>query len=147
MQKDELQIALEKASMPDKTVIIAIINAAYVEPYENEYPTMFDLFLEGFWAGEGVRSLVDHLLVVAMDEKAYQRCEFRRMNCYRLAAAASTSGDFAGEKLYMSGEFIEMMWRRTGFLLEVLRRGYSFIFTVCSFSLLENFNFLFSTNN
>ncbi|GMN48293.1 hypothetical protein TIFTF001_017461 [Ficus carica] len=49
------------------------------------------------------------------------------MNCYRL----ETDGvDFKGEKLYMSADFIKMMWRRTWFLLEVLIRGYCFIFTV-----------------
>ncbi|XP_051129805.1 uncharacterized protein At1g28695-like [Andrographis paniculata] len=126
--KDDLQIALERASTPEKTLIIVVINEAYVEPIENEYPTMFDIFLEGFWIGDGVRSLVDHLLVVAMDEKAYNRCEYRRMNCYKLAAAADGEA-FAGEKVYMSNEFIEMMWRRTAFLLDVLGRGYSFIFT------------------
>jgi hypothetical protein len=41
--------------------------------------------------------------------------------------------DFGGEKLYMSQEFIKMMWRRTFFLLEVLKRGYNFIFTVSLF--------------
>ncbi|KAK4488561.1 hypothetical protein RD792_004326 [Penstemon davidsonii] len=125
--KDELQIALDKASLPNKTLIIAIINKAYVEPHENEYPTMFDLFLEGFWAGEETRPLVNNLLVVAMDETAYQRCLFRRLNCYRLVADGGD--EFSGEKIYMSGEFIEMMWRRTLFLLDVLKRGYNFIFT------------------
>ncbi|KAL2460935.1 Nucleotide-diphospho-sugar transferase family protein [Abeliophyllum distichum] len=124
--KDELEIALEKASMAGKTVIIAIVNKAYVEPHSDEYPTMFDLFLEGFWVGEETRSLVDHLLLVAMDQTAYDRCKFRRLNCYKVVTGDS---DFAGEKLYMSDEFIKMMWRRTLFLLNVLKRGYSFIFT------------------
>ncbi|KAL8028386.1 hypothetical protein ABFX02_14G156000 [Erythranthe guttata] len=131
-EKDELEKALERASMAgaNKTVIIAIINKAYVEPHEDEYPTMFDLFLEGFWAGEETRPLVDRLLVVSMDETAHERCLFRRLNCYRLAGGGDGGGDrFAGEKVYMSDEFIEMMWRRTFFLLDVLKRGYSFIFT------------------
>ncbi|KAG8363465.1 hypothetical protein BUALT_Bualt19G0025300 [Buddleja alternifolia] len=125
--KDELELALEKASMANKTVIIAIINKAYVEPQKNEYPTMFDLFLEGFWAGEGTRQLVDNVLVVSMDETAHEMCRFRRLNCYRLLADGGDN--FAGEKIYMSNEFIEMMWRRTLFLLDILKRGYNFIFT------------------
>lgn len=124
--KDELEIALTKASMGDKTVIISIVNRAYVEPHADEYPTILDLFLEGFWVGEETRSLVDHLLLVAMDQIAYDRCKFRRLNCYKLVG---DGGDLAGEKLYMSDEFIKMMWRRTLFLLEVLKRGYNFIFT------------------
>ncbi|KAL6565821.1 hypothetical protein OROHE_004876 [Orobanche hederae] len=129
VKKDDLQIALEKASMANKTVIIAIVNRAYVEPHENEYPTMFDLFLEGFWAGEGTRPLVDHLLIVSMDQAAHERCEYRRLNCYRLEADGG-GDDFAGEEVYMTEGFIEMMWRRTRFLLDVLNRGFNFIFTV-----------------
>nr|XP_016435705.1 PREDICTED: uncharacterized protein At1g28695-like [Nicotiana tabacum] len=127
MAKNELEEALNNASMEEKTVIITIINKAYVEPYKGEYPSMFDLFLEGFWEGEMTRPLLDHLLVVAMDQTAYERCKFRRLHCYRLL----TDGvDFAGEKIYMSEEFNKMMWRRTQFLMDVLKLGYNFIFTV-----------------
>ncbi|XP_075094908.1 uncharacterized protein LOC107761925 isoform X1 [Nicotiana tabacum] len=126
MAKNELEEALNNASMEEKTVIITIINKAYVEPYKGEYPSMFDLFLEGFWEGEMTRPLLDHLLVVAMDQTAYERCKFRRLHCYRLL----TDGvDFAGEKIYMSEEFNKMMWRRTQFLMDVLKLGYNFIFT------------------
>ncbi|KAL6565825.1 hypothetical protein OROHE_004880 [Orobanche hederae] len=114
-------MALEKASMANNTLIIAIVNKAYVEsPHGNEeYPTMFDLFIEGFWAGEGTRPLVDHLLVVSMDQEAHERCEYRRLNCYRLEAADGGGNDFAGEKFFMTDGFIEMMWR-TLFLMDVL---------------------------
>lgn len=133
---DELTAALEKASMAkNKTVIITVINKAYVEPNNDDYPSMFDLFLEGLWVGEETRPLLSYLLVVSMDSTAHERCQFRRLNCYKLAVEGGGDG-FAGEKIYMSAEFIEMMWRRTFFLLDVLRRGYNFIFTVCFF----NFN-------
>ncbi|KAH6767529.1 Nucleotide-diphospho-sugar transferase family protein, partial [Perilla frutescens var. hirtella] len=130
VKKDELEVALEKASMAaNKTVIITTINKAYVEPYRGEYPSMFDIFLEGFWVGEETRPLLRHLLVVSMDSTSHERCQFRRLNCYRLVAEGG--GDsFAGEKIYMSNEFIEMMWSRTYFLLDVLKRGYNFIFTI-----------------
>ncbi|CAI9102065.1 OLC1v1000258C1 [Oldenlandia corymbosa var. corymbosa] len=107
-------------------VIITVVNKAYVEPHHDQYPTMFDIFLEGFWVGERTQFLLDHLLVVSMDQTAYNRCLFRRLNCYRLI----TEGvDFTEEKLYMTADFIKMMWARTAFLLDVLKRGYSFIFT------------------
>lgn len=120
--------------MKDKTVIVAIINKAYVEQGidGDSMVTMFDLFLNSFWLGDGTRSLLDHLLVVAVDQTAYDRCQFLRLNCYKL----ETDGvDFADEKPYMSPDFIKMMWRRTLFLLHVLKRGYNFIFTVCFFQL------------
>ncbi|KAK6135556.1 hypothetical protein DH2020_030727 [Rehmannia glutinosa] len=119
---DKLGEALAAASTMSKTVIIAIVNKAYVE---GDKP-MLDLFLDGFWIGEGTRDLVDHLLIVAMDQTSYERCRFLRLNCYKL----ETDGvDFVGEKVYMSDDFIKMMWRRTLFLGDVLKRGYNFIFT------------------
>ncbi|KAI9100806.1 hypothetical protein K1719_024168 [Acacia pycnantha] len=123
----DLDLALAKASMENKIVIVAFINKAYAEQDVNgDTVTMFDLFLSSFWLGEGTRSLVDHLLVVAIDQTAYDRCRFLRLNCFKM----ETDGvDFAGEKLFMSSDFIKMMWRRTLFLLQILKRGYSFIFT------------------
>lgn len=144
--KDELEEALTNSSLgdeEDKTVIITIVNKAYVEPHNDQYPTMFDLFLEGFWVGGNeTRSLLDKLLVVAMDQTAYERCKFRRLNCYKLV----TDGvDFAEEKLYMSADFIKMMWSRTLFLLDVLKRGYNFIFTVIISLIIYSLSFFLFT--
>ncbi|ONI22304.1 hypothetical protein PRUPE_2G120400 [Prunus persica] len=123
---DELLATLDKASIGNKTVIIAVINKAYAVQEVKADTTMLDLFIESFWQGEDTRHLLDHLVLVAVDQTAYDRCQFLRLNCYRLE---TDSVDFGGEKLYMSQDFIKMMWRRTWFLLEVLKRGYSFIFT------------------
>ncbi|KAL9303554.1 hypothetical protein ACSQ67_020817 [Phaseolus vulgaris] len=123
---DTLDCALAKASMGNKTVIIAVVNRAYVEQDVESDSTMLDIFLSSFWLGEGTRSLIHHILLVAVDQIAYDRCMFLKMNCFRL----ETDGvDFKGEKIYMSQDFIKMMWRRTQFLLEVLKHGYNFIFT------------------
>ena len=125
--RDELDFALEKAAMANKTVVIAVINKAYADQGVKDDTTMLDVFLSSFWMGEDTRRLLDHLLLVAVDQTSYDRCRFQRLNCFKL----ETEGvDFGGEKLYMSDEFNKMMWRRTLFLLDVLKRGYSFIFTV-----------------
>ncbi|KAF5198015.1 Nucleotide-diphospho-sugar transferase family protein [Thalictrum thalictroides] len=106
----------------NKTLIITVVNKAYVEGEKS----MLDLFLDSFWLGDDTQFLVNHLLIVAMDQIAYDRCMFLRRHCYRLV----TDGvDFGGEKLYMSNDFVNMMWRRTLFLANVLQRGYNFIFT------------------
>ncbi|XP_019192707.1 PREDICTED: uncharacterized protein At1g28695-like [Ipomoea nil] len=135
-ERDYLEEALERASSArSKTVIITIINKAYVEPVNEHNPSMLDLFLEGFWEGEETRPLVNRLLVVAMDRTAYQRCVFRRLHCYRLR----TNGvDYASEKIYLSKGFVSMMWRRTLFLTDVLKRGYNFIFTDTDIMWLRN---------
>ncbi|KAI3808927.1 hypothetical protein L1987_24890 [Smallanthus sonchifolius] len=122
MYRDELEAALEGASMANKTVIITIVNRAYTE---GDKP-MLDIFLDGFWLGEDTRQLTNHLLVVAVDQMAFERCRFLRLHCYKLKTDCE---DFVGEKVYMSEDFIKMMWLRTRFLGDVLRRGYNFVFT------------------
>ncbi|QCE04820.1 rhamnogalacturonan II specific xylosyltransferase [Vigna unguiculata] len=123
---DTLECALAKASMGNKTVIIAVVNRAYAEQDVESDTTMLDIFLNSFWLGEGTRSLIHHILIVAVDQIAYDRCQFLKLNCFRL----ETDGvDFKGEKVYMSQDFVKMMWKRTQFLLEVLKHGYNFIFT------------------
>nr|GMC96608.1 putative nucleotide-diphospho-sugar transferase [Ipomoea batatas] len=122
MYRDKLEEALAGASTENKTVIIAVVNKAYVDGDKS----MLDLFLDGFWVGEGTWALVKHLLIVAVDQTSYERCAFFGLHCYKLG----TDGvDFAGEEVFMSPDFIKMMWRRTQFLGDVLKLGYSFIFT------------------
>ncbi|XP_022735478.1 uncharacterized protein At1g28695-like [Durio zibethinus] len=123
---DEFGLVLEEASMANKTLIITIVNKAYVEQSVNAETTMLDLFLESFWLGEDTRPLLDHLLFVTVDQTAYERCKFKRLHCYRLM----TDGvDFSRENVYMSPKYVKMVWRKTLLLLDVLKRGYSFIFT------------------
>lgn len=122
VERDELGIALEGTSMKNKTLIIAILNKAYIG--ENG---MLDLFLQSLHQGENTEFLINYLLLVAVDELAFNRCKALRLHCYHLV---SEGVSFSKEAFYMSGNFIKMMWKRTQFLREVLRRGYSFIFTV-----------------
>ncbi|KAL7229355.1 hypothetical protein ACSBR2_007955 [Camellia fascicularis] len=120
--RDELEAILAETATENKTVIIAVVNKAYVEGDKS----MLDLFLDGFWLGDDTRGLRDHLLIVAVDQTAYERCMFLKLHCYKL----ETDGvDYDGEKLFMSADFVKMMWRRTLFLGDVLKRGYNFIFT------------------
>nr|GMC98403.1 Nucleotide-diphospho-sugar transferase protein [Ipomoea batatas] len=123
MYRDKLEEALAGASTENnKTVIIAVVNKAYVDGDKS----MLDMFLEGFWVGEGTRELVKHLLIVAVDQTSYERCTFLGLHCYKLG---TDDVDFAGEKVFMSPDFLDMMWRRTQFLGDILKLGYSFIFT------------------
>jgi len=119
--KDELETVLESTSMENKTLIISVLNNAYVK--ENG---MLDLFLQSLKQGENTEFLIKHLLLIAVDQIAFDRCKVLNLNCYRLV---TENVDFSQEQLYMTDGFIKMMWRKTLFLGDVLKRGYSFIFT------------------
>ncbi|XVF79707.1 hypothetical protein PTKIN_Ptkin15bG0011000 [Pterospermum kingtungense] len=129
-------MALNGASMPNKTLIITVLNKAYVEQIVNaDQTTMLDLFLESFWLGDGTRSLLEHVLFFALDQTAYDRCKFERLHCYKLV----TEGvDFGGEKVFMSNDYIKLTWRKTQLFLDVLKRGYNFIFTDADIVWLRN---------
>ena len=119
---DELNVSLSKAANKEKTVLITTLNAAWAENN-----SMVDLFLKSFHIGDGTEALLKNLLIVAVDEKALNRCKEIHPNCYLM----KTKGvDFSGEKLFMSEEYLKMMWRRLLFFGEVLERGYNFLFTV-----------------
>ncbi|XP_068664492.1 uncharacterized protein At4g15970-like [Aristolochia californica] len=107
--------------MADRTVILTTLNDAWSAPN-----SVIDLFLESFRIGEGTDVLLNHLLIVAMDQKAFDRCKFIHPHCYSL----QTEGvDFSPEKIFMSPDYLKMMWRRIEFLRTVLQLGYSFVFT------------------
>ncbi|XP_031483949.1 uncharacterized protein At1g28695-like isoform X1 [Nymphaea colorata] len=119
--RDPLGAALQGVAMANKTLIITGIN----KPYAGNN-SMLELFLEAFRQGEDTEPLIDHLLIAAHDQPAFERCQQLHRHCYKLV----TDGvDFAGEKLFMSEDYLKMVWRRTLFIADVLKRGYSFIYT------------------
>ncbi|ESQ33721.1 hypothetical protein EUTSA_v10009695mg [Eutrema salsugineum] len=105
-----------------KTVIITMMNQAWAEPNST-----FDVFLEGFYAGEGTERLLLHVVVVCLDEKAYSRCnEVHPRRCFLLR---TTGVDFSGEKRFMVPDYLKMMWLRVEFLGSLLKLRYNFLFT------------------
>ncbi|URD90787.1 hypothetical protein MUK42_32933, partial [Musa troglodytarum] len=119
--KDKLEAALERVSMVNKIMIIAILNKSYMEKNG-----MFNLFLQSFREGEGTWFLIKHLSFVAVNQMSFNQCCALGLNCYKLVMEGV---DFSEVVFYMSDDFIEMMWRRKLFLGDVLKHGYSFILT------------------
>lgn len=117
-----LENVLLKASMPNKTVILTTLNEAWAAPN-----SVFDLFLQSFRIGNGTTELLNSVVVISMDEKAYNRCIAIHPHCYHLT---SNDTDFSGEKGFMTPDYLKMMWRRIEFLGTILDLGYNFIFTV-----------------
>ncbi|KAK3124793.1 hypothetical protein QOZ80_7BG0593160 [Eleusine coracana subsp. coracana] len=119
--QQDLADLLCRAATADKTVLMTAINEAWAAP-----GSFLDLFLESFKHGEGTADLPQHLLVVAMDGKAFERCNAVHPLCYWFRVDGM---DFAAEQTYMKGDYLEMMWRRNRFQQTILELGYSFLFT------------------
>ncbi|KAL5196941.1 hypothetical protein ABZP36_000453 [Zizania latifolia] len=119
--QQDLADLLRRAATAERTVLMTAINEAWAAP-----GSFLDLFLESFRHGEGTEQLVQHLLVVAMDGKAFERCNAVHPFCYWFRVDGM---DFAAEQSYMKGDYLEMMWRRNRFQQTILELGYTFLFT------------------
>ncbi|XP_078162811.1 uncharacterized protein LOC144557997 [Carex rostrata] len=119
--RSELEVALYEASMPNRTVILTMLNKAY-----SEADGLLNLFLQSFREGENTENLMRHILFLTVDQVSFYQCLDLNLHCYKINME---SRDLSDEVLYMTNSFIDMMWARTRLLSEVLRLGYSFIFT------------------
>lgn len=116
-----LEKVLNDAAMEDKTVILTTLNEAWASPN-----SIIDLFLESFRVGEHTRKLVNHLVIIALDMKAFSRCLDVHTHCFALV----TEGvNFSSEAYFMTPMYLKMMWSRIFFLQSVLELGFNFVFT------------------
>ncbi|ONK71885.1 uncharacterized protein A4U43_C04F13380 [Asparagus officinalis] len=111
--------------MDDRTVIITVLNEAWALP-----GSIFDLFLESFHIGEQTEKLLNHLVVVARDPKAFRRCKLIHKYCFLVQTQAT---DFSGEK---SHDYLK--FRSLELLTSVLDLGYNFIYTDTDIMWLRN---------
>lgn len=109
----------------NKTVIITNLNDAWAEPN-----SIFDLFIKSFEIGNNTKRLLNHLVVICLDEKAYNRCLALHPHCYHLRIQGINS---TREASFMSQDYLEIVWRKIDFLATILHKGYNFVFTVISY--------------
>ncbi|CAL5339134.1 unnamed protein product [Camellia sinensis] len=119
--KYKLERVLKNAAMKDGTVILTTLNEAWAAPN-----SIIDLFLESFRIGYGTRKLLNHLVIIALDEKAFSRCLVVHNHCFSLFTEGA---NFSQEAYFMTPDYLKMMWRRIDFLRSVLEMGYNFVFT------------------
>lgn len=117
-----LDRVLKNASMEDRTVILTTLNEAWAEPN-----SMFDIFLESFRIGNGTQRLLNHLVIICMDQKAYARCLALNFHCYH---PDSKGVNYTSEAVFMTNTYLEMMWARIDLFASILEMGYNFVFTV-----------------
>lgn len=105
-ESKELPQVLKKVSMEDRTVILTfIVNEAWTSP-----GSVLELFLESFWLGQGTKRLLNHLLIITVGSTTFQHCNSLHPHCFQLTQPRSIN--------YL--------------LLDVLKLGYSYVFTVGS---------------
>uniref|UniRef100_A0A804N8K0 Nucleotide-diphospho-sugar transferase domain-containing protein n=1 Tax=Zea mays TaxID=4577 RepID=A0A804N8K0_MAIZE len=122
-QEDELQRLLRAVADEDRTVIMTSVNEAWAAQ-----DSLLDLFLESFRSGERIAHFVDHLLVVALDGGALERCRAVHPHCYLLPTAAARN--LSGEKVFMSKDYIDLVWSKVRLQQRILELGYNFLFTL-----------------
>ncbi|GAV76959.1 Nucleotid_trans domain-containing protein [Cephalotus follicularis] len=81
---------------------------------------------------------VGHLVVVSMDQMAYDCCLTVHPHCYALRTKAI---NFSSQAYFMTPNYLDKMWRRIGYLASILGLGYNFVFTVPPFILLSQFSY------
>lgn len=119
---DELLKILRAASMPDKTVIVTIINEAWAAPM-----SVFDIFLESLRIGNNTSSLIKHVMVVTLDSKAYSRCRDVHPHCYPLQVEDHNVTNEAAD--FLTPKYLKIVWRKIEVQRSILQYGYNFLFT------------------
>ncbi|GJN03552.1 hypothetical protein PR202_ga21008 [Eleusine coracana subsp. coracana] len=108
--------------MEDKTIIMTSTNEAFSAP-----GSLMDLFLESFHTGVKTEPLLKHLVIVAVDAKAFALCQQTHPLCYHLNVEGSV--DFSSEQEFNAKDYLDMMWLRHRFQARILELGYNFVFT------------------
>jgi Nucleotide-diphospho-sugar transferase len=98
------------------------VNDAWAKPN-----SLLDIFLEGFRIGEGIEHLLNHLIVVTLDPNAFNHCKAAHQHCYLLTVDGM---NFTAEKVFMSSDYIDLVWSKVKLQKRILELGYNFLFTV-----------------
>ncbi|KAL5995385.1 hypothetical protein ACLOJK_025444 [Asimina triloba] len=123
-ESTELVKALKKAARVDRIVILTILEEPWVPPN-----SVIDLFLESFRIGHGTSDLLRHLVIIAMDQRAFDTCRAVHTHCLFMV----TQGlDFSARGRWKT------RWQRIEVLFSVLELGYHFILTDADVMWLRN---------
>ncbi|KAJ4785812.1 Nucleotide-diphospho-sugar transferase family protein [Rhynchospora pubera] len=118
---EDLLPLLKNASMDDNTIIFTEVNDAFAKP-----GSILDLFLESFHVGENIKHLLDHLIIIAMDQVAFERCKSIHRHCYLFKVDGK---NFESEKFFMSKGFVDLVWTKIKLMQRMVEFGYNVVFT------------------
>ncbi|CAD6228451.1 unnamed protein product [Miscanthus lutarioriparius] len=120
---DEFARMLRRAAMEDRTVIMTSVNEAWAAP-----GSLLDSFLESFRVGENVSHFLKHIVVVAMDDGAFRRCQAVHPHCH-LLRPEKAGLDLSGAKSYMTKDYLDLVWSKLKLQQRILELGYNLLFT------------------
>ncbi|EPS72359.1 hypothetical protein M569_02400 [Genlisea aurea] len=121
--KLELEKVLASACMDNKTVFLTTLNKAWIEK-----DSIFDLYLSSFKYGIDTEWMLKHLIVICIDEEAYEHCRnTTTLYCYYFEIEGVGIANAAN---FMTPNYIEIVIRRNEILQDALHLGYNVFFTV-----------------
>jgi Nucleotide-diphospho-sugar transferase len=97
------------------------VNWAWAKP-----DSLLDLFLQSFQTGEKISHFLKHLLIVAVDPQAFERCKLVHPYCYQL----KNDVNLTAQQGFLSKGYIELVWSKLWLQRYILEQGYNFLFTV-----------------
>ncbi|CAD6342793.1 unnamed protein product, partial [Miscanthus lutarioriparius] len=119
---DEFARMLRRAAMEDRTVTATSVNEAWAAP-----GSLLTLFLESFRVGENVSHFLKHIVVVAMDDGAFRRCQAVHPHCH-LLRPEKAGLDLSGAKSYMTRTTSTRV-EQAKLQQRILELGYNLLFT------------------
>ncbi|CAN7051612.1 hypothetical protein IGI04_027336 [Brassica rapa subsp. trilocularis] len=121
-----LSSLLKEAATEDNTVIITMVDREWAKP-----ASLLDLFLESFRIGERTKHLLNHLIVVALDNQALRYCRRAHPRCYLHTGSGKKIGSVNPDGLIAG-------WNKKALVKEILELGYNMIFTEADVIWLRN---------
>ncbi|WJX75698.1 hypothetical protein P8452_59206 [Trifolium repens] len=108
--------------MPDRTVILTMVDESHAKP-----GSMLEVLLQSFKTGQGTQRLLNHLVIITMDSKAFEYCRLLHPHCIH---PSTFEHYFATKRQSLPiPDHSVFSWRRNNVLIEVIELGYNIIFT------------------
>ncbi|AED94614.1 Nucleotide-diphospho-sugar transferase family protein [Arabidopsis thaliana] len=121
-----LSSLLKEAATEDKIVIITMVDREWAKP-----DSILDLFLESVRIGERTKHLLNHLIVVALDDQALRYCLRAHPHCYLHRYSRKKSESLKPDGLVTG-------WNKKSLVKEILELGYHIMFTEADVMWLRN---------
>ncbi|EOA18121.1 hypothetical protein CARUB_v10006582mg [Capsella rubella] len=125
-ESSSLSRLVKEIATEDKMVIITMVDREWAKP-----DSILDLFLESIRIGERTKYLLNHLIVVALDDQALRYCLRAHPHCYLHRGYRKNSESLNPDGLVTG-------WSKKYLVKEILELGYNIMFTEADVIWLSN---------